>query len=184
MQISHKYKLNLTHSTALSNTFLIVIFIHYFLKFKEGQKLSAIADNIAVKVPLTTEGLMACRALTSEGIMVNVTLCFSAAQAILAAKAKATFVSPFVGRLDDISQNGLSLISDISLIYAKYPELSTQILVASARSPLHVIESAKLGAHIATIPPKILRQMFNHPLTDNGLKAFLTDWTTTGQTIL
>ena len=151
---------------------------------KEGEKLAAIADNVAVKVPLTGDGLMACKALSDAGTMVNVTLCFSAAQAILAAKAGATFVSPFVGRLDDLSQDGLELIEDICEIYANYPDFSTEVLVASVRRPQHVVESAKMGADIVTIPPSALRQLFKHPLTDKGLQAFLDDWAKTGQSIL
>ena len=151
---------------------------------KEGGKLASIASNVAVKVPLTPEGLMACKTLSEASTMVNVTLCFSAAQALLAAKAGATFVSPFVGRLDDVSQDGLSLISDIYTIYSNYSEITTQILVASARSPQHVVNAAKIGADVVTIPPNTLQQLFNHPLTDNGLKAFMDDWAGTGQSIL
>ena len=151
---------------------------------KEGQKLAAIAENVAVKVPLTEDGLMACKALSDAGTMVNVTLCFSAAQAILAAKAGATFVSPFVGRLDDVGQDGLGLVEDICDIYANYPIFKTEILVASVRGPQHVVEAAKMGADIVTIPPKALRQLFQHPLTDKGLQAFLSDWVKTGQSIL
>lgn len=151
---------------------------------KEGGKLASIASNVAVKVPLTPEGLMACKTLSEAGTIVNVTLCFSAAQALLAAKAGATFVSPFVGRLDDVSQDGLSLISDIYTIYSNYSEITTQILVASARSPQHVVNAAKIGADVVTIPPNTLQQLFNHPLTDNGLKAFMDDWAGTGQSIL
>ena len=151
---------------------------------KEGHKLASISDNVAVKVPLTADGLIACKALSDAGTMVNVTLCFSAAQAILAAKAGATFVSPFIGRLDDLGQDGLGLISEIHTIFSNYPEINTQILVASARSPRHVVESAKIGADIVTIPPSTLRQLFNHPLTDTGLKAFMSDWEISGQTIL
>jgi transaldolase len=155
---------------------------------KEGKKLHAIGkkahDNIAVKVPLTPDGLRACKALSSEGIMVNVTLCFSAAQAILAAKAGATFISPFVGRLDDIGEDGMALVADIVDIYRQYPAFRTEVLVASVRHPQHVIAAAKLGAHVATVPPNILKQLFKHPLTDSGLKAFLDDWAKTGQSIL
>ena len=151
---------------------------------KEGRKLASISNNVAVKVPLTTDGLIACKTLSDAGTMVNVTLCFSAAQAILAAKAGATFVSPFIGRLDDLGQDGLGLISEIHTIFSNYPEINTQILVASARSPRHVVESAKIGADIVTIPPSTLRQLFNHPLTDTGLKAFMSDWEISGQTIL
>jgi transaldolase len=150
----------------------------------EGRKLREIADNIAVKVPLTPDGLKTCRALSDEGTMVNVTLCFSASQAILAAKAGATFVSPFIGRLDDISRNGMALIADIVQIYRNYDNFTTEVLVASIRSPNQVAEAAKIGAEVATIPPGVLRQLFGHPLTDKGLEAFLADWATTGQSIL
>jgi len=149
----------------------------------EAQTLAKIADNIAVKVPLTPAGLKVCKNLTSDGKMVNVTLCFSAAQAILAAKAGATFVSPFVGRLDDIGQNGMDLIADICAIYNAYPRFDTQVLVASVRSPAHVVEAAKMGAHVATIPPAVIRQLFGHPLTDKGLAQFVADWKKTGQNI-
>ena len=151
---------------------------------KEGHKLASISKNVAVKVPLTPEGLIACKTLSDAGTMVNVTLCFSAAQALLAAKAGATFVSPFVGRLDDIGQDGLGLISEIRLIYSNYTEFNTEILVASARSPRHIVEAAKIGADIVTIPPNTFHQLFNHPLTDIGLKAFLSDWSGSGQSIL
>ena len=150
---------------------------------REGQKLAKIADNIAIKVPLTMEGLKACKHFTDNGTMVNVTLCFSPSQAILAAKAGATFVSPFVGRLDDISQDGLQLIVDIVEIYNNYPDFETEVLVASIRHPLHLVESAKMGAHVATIPPKVMHQLVHHPLTDQGLAAFLADWEKTGQKI-
>ena len=150
----------------------------------EGRRLAEVADNIAVKVPLTPDGLKACRALTDDGIMVNVTLCFSPAQALLAAKAGATFVSPFVGRLDDVAADGLGLISEIMEIYDAYPEITTEVLVASVRHPIHVVETAKMGAHVATIPPGVLRAMFKHPLTDRGVDAFLNDWAKTGQSIL
>ena len=150
----------------------------------EGRKLAKLAKNVTVKVPLTPNGLKACKALSSEGTMVNVTLCFSAAQAILAAKAGASFVSPFVGRLDDIGATGMDLIGEIVEIYRQYPYFKTEVLVASVRTPLHVVEAAKLGAHVATIPPAVLRQMFAHPLTDKGLQAFLADWAKTGQSIL
>ncbi len=151
---------------------------------QEGRELRKIAENIVVKLPLTWHGLKACKFLTSEGAPVNVTLCFSAPQALLAAKAGATYVSPFVGRLDDIGQNGMDLIEEIGLIYSQYPALETKILVASIRNPQHVTTAAMLGAHVATIPPKILRQLIHHPLTDKGLMAFLEDWKKTGQTIL
>lgn len=150
----------------------------------EGRKLAQIAENVAVKVPLTVDGLRACKTLSDESTMVNVTLCFSAAQAILAAKAGATFVSPFVGRLDDTGTDGMGLIADIVEIYANYPEFETEVLVASIRHPMHVVEAARLGAGVVTIPPKILGQLYNHPLTDKGLAAFLADWEKTGQTIL
>jgi transaldolase len=149
----------------------------------EARVVRSVAKNIAVKVPLTPDGLRACRRLTDDGAMVNVTLCFSAAQAILAAKAGATFVSPFVGRLDDIGESGMALIADIVQIYRNYPSFKTEVLVASVRSPMHVIEAAKLGAHVATLPPAVLRSLFNHPLTDKGLATFLADWAKTGQRI-
>jgi transaldolase len=150
----------------------------------EGRKLAKIAKNVTVKVPLTPDGLKACRALSQEGTMVNVTLCFSAAQAILAAKAGASFISPFVGRLDDIGQSGMELIREIVAIYRNYPNFKTEVLVASIRNPLHVIEAAKMGAHVGTLPPSVLRQMFAHPLTEKGLATFLADWKKTGQSIL
>ena len=150
----------------------------------EGKFLAGIASNVAVKVPLTRDGLMACRKLSGDGIMVNVTLCFSAAQAILAAKAGATFVSPFVGRLDDTGADGMQLIAEIVEIYNNYDDFKTEVLVASIRHPMHVVEAGRLGAHVCTIPPKILWQLYGHPLTDKGLKAFLEDWAKTGQKIL
>lgn len=150
----------------------------------EGRKLAALATNVAVKVPLTMDGLKTCKALADDGIMVNVTLCFSPAQAILAAKAGATFISPFVGRLDDIGQDGMQLISDIVQIYNNYPDFKTEVLVASIRNPIHLIESAKLGADVATLPPAVLKGLVKHPLTDSGLNAFLADWKKTGQSIL
>ena len=150
----------------------------------EGRKLAQLAGNVAVKVPLTPDGLKTCRVLANDGVKVNVTLCFSPAQAILAAKAGAAFVSPFVGRLDDIGQNGMGLIADICQIYANYDSFTTEVLVASVRHPIHVVEAAKLGAHVATVPPATLRQLFKHPLTDKGLDAFLADWAKTGQSIL
>lgn len=151
---------------------------------KEGEKLAGIADNIAVKVPLTEAGLKVCKALSDNGTMVNVTLCFSSSQAILAAKAGAAFISPFVGRLDDLSQDGLELIGDICTIYDNFPDFKTEVLVASIRNPLHITESAKMGADVATIPPTVIRQLYNHPLTDKGLDAFVKDWAETGQSIL
>ncbi|MDF2096347.1 fructose-6-phosphate aldolase [Aquibaculum arenosum] len=150
----------------------------------EGRKLAALADNVCVKVPLTPDGLKTCKALSDDGVQVNVTLCFSAAQALLAAKAGATFISPFVGRLDDIGTDGMDLIADIVQIYANYPEYDTEVLVASVRGPNHVVQAAKLGADVATLPPAVLRALFKHPLTDRGLDAFLADWAKTGQSIL
>lgn len=151
---------------------------------KEADILRKIADNVAVKVPLTPDGLKVCKELSDDGTMVNVTLCFSAAQAILAAKAGAAFVSPFVGRLDDIGQNGLDLIAEIVTIYENYSYFTTEVLVASIRNPIHIIESAKMGAHVMTAPPSVIRQLYNHPLTDKGLAAFVADWKKTGQSIL
>ncbi len=150
----------------------------------QGRKLAKIAPNVVVKVPLTPDGLKTCKALREEGTKVNVTLCFSAAQAILAAKSGASFISPFIGRLDDVGTDGMRLIADIVQIYDAYPEFETEVLVASIRHPMHVVDAAKLGADIATIPPAIVRQMYNHPLTDKGLAAFLADWAKTGQSIL
>ena len=150
----------------------------------EGHRLARLAKNIAVKVPLTVDGLKTCKALSSEGTMVNVTLCFSAGQAILAAKAGASFVSPFVGRLDDIAEDGMALIQDIVTIYRQYPAFKTEVLVASVRGPRHVIDAARMGAHVATVPPAVLRQLFTHPLTEKGLAQFLADWAKTGQSIL
>jgi transaldolase len=149
---------------------------------REAAILREIAKNVTIKVPLTPDGLRACKKITSEGTMVNVTLCFSAAQALLAAKAGATFVSPFVGRLDDVGQSGMALIADIMQIFTAY-KYKTEVLVASVRSPMHVVEAAKLGAHVATLPPAVLRSLFNHPLTDKGLAGFLADWNKAGQTI-
>ena len=150
----------------------------------EGRRLAKIAPNVTVKVPLTPDGLRVCKALSLEGTMVNVTLCFSAAQALLAAKAGASFISPFVGRLDDVGHDGMELIAEIVEIYRNYPSLHTQVLVASVRSPNHVIAAARLGAHVATLPPKLLRDLYKHPLTDKGLAAFVKDWEATGQKIL
>ena len=150
----------------------------------EGRKLAKIAPNVAVKVPLTPDGLKTCKALSDAGTKVNVTLCFSAGQAILAAKAGATFVSPFVGRLDDISRDGMGLVAEICTIYDNYDYFTTEVLGASVRSPNHVVEAARMGAHVATVPPSVLRQLFRHPLTDSGLETFLADWKKTGQSIL
>ena len=149
----------------------------------EGVSLADIADNVTVKLPLTLDGLIACKALTSEGIDTNVTLCFSANQALLAAKAGATFISPFIGRLDDINVDGMELIRDIRMIYDNY-DFRTEILAASIRSPNHVKDSAIAGADVATVPPAVLKSLVKHPLTDKGLEAFLADWAKTGQKIL
>lgn len=148
----------------------------------EGRTLAAIAPNIAVKLPLTWDGLKACKALSGEGFMVNVTLCFSATQALLAAKAGATFISPFIGRLDDIHLDGMELIADIRQIYDNYG-FRTKILAASIRSVNHVRDAAKIGADVATLPPAVLRKLAEHPLTDKGLEIFLADWAKTGQAI-
>ncbi|MFC5387286.1 fructose-6-phosphate aldolase [Aquamicrobium segne] len=148
----------------------------------EAKVLAKIADNVAIKVPLTLDGLKACKAIRSEGRMVNVTLCFSANQALLAAKAGASFISPFVGRLDDIGIEGMDLISEIRQIYDNY-DFQTEILVASVRSVNHVKDAALIGADVATVPPAILRALVKHPLTDKGLEAFLADWAKTGQKI-
>lgn len=150
---------------------------------KEAAVLRKIAPNVAIKVPLIPDGLKCCKALSDDGVMVNVTLCFSATQALLAAKAGAAFISPFVGRLDDIAVDGMSLIDDICEIYANY-DFSTEVLVASVRHPMHILEAARMGAHVATMPPKTLRQLYKHPLTDKGLQAFMDDWAKTGQSIL
>jgi len=149
----------------------------------EGRKLAKIADNIAVKVPLTWAGLKACKTLSGEGHMVNVTLCFSANQALLAAKAGATFISPFIGRLDDINLDGMDLIADIRTIYDNY-NFSTQILAASARTVNHISDCALIGADVVTAPPSVLRKLADHVLTDKGLESFMKDWAKTGQKIL
>src|SRR3989338_3676443 len=156
----------------------------YETMWKEADKLRAIADNVVVKVPLTPAGLKVCKRLSDEGTKGNVTLCFSAAQAILAAKAGAAFISPFVGRLDDIGQDGLSLIQDIVGIYDNYQDFETEVLVASVRNPMHIVESAKIGADVVTCPSSVIKQLYNHPLTDKGLAAFVEDWKKTGQSIL
>jgi transaldolase len=142
---------------------------------REGRKLARIADNIVVKVPLIEEGLRACRHFRAEGINVNVTLCFSPTQALLAAKAGASYISPFVGRLDDVSMDGMQLIRQIITIYENY-DFETEVLVASVRHPVHVVEAAMMGAHVATMPAKVLHQLIQHPLTDKGLDLFLADW--------
>ena len=149
----------------------------------QGLELSKIANNIVIKVPLTEHGLIACKNLSKKSIKVNVTLCFSSSQALIAAKMGATYISPFIGRLDDISNEGLNLIEEIITIYSNYPDrLSTEVLVASIRSPLQVTQVAQMGADVATIPPKIIKQMIKHPLTDIGLSSFMEDWKKTGQT--
>lgn len=151
----------------------------------EGLKLAKLAPNVCVKVPLTWDGLKTCHALSSEGIGVNVTLCFSAPQALLAAKAGATYISPFVGRLDDLGSDGMQLIEDICQIYHNYPAtIGTEVLVASVRHPIHVTQAAQLGADVATLPPGVIKQLALHPLTDKGLATFLADWQKTGQSIL
>jgi transaldolase len=149
---------------------------------REAEVLRELADNVCVKLPLTIDGLKACRRLTGEGTLVNVTLCFSANQALLAAKAGATFISPFVGRHDDVGFDGMALIEDIRLIYDNYA-FRTEILVASVRHPIHVLSAARIGADVMTAPPAVLRQLAAHPLTDRGLEQFLADWKATGQKI-
>jgi transaldolase len=156
----------------------------YKAMMAEAEVLKKIAPNVAIKVPLTPDGLKACYALSQEGTPVNVTLCFSAAQALLAAKAGAAFISPFIGRLDDIGHDGMSLIADIVQIYSNYPAIKTEVLAASIRHPIHLIEAAKMGADVATIPPNVIKQLYSHPLTDKGLSAFLKDWAATGQSIV
>jgi len=159
-----------------------VVALDHETMMKEAEILRKIADHVAVKVPLTIDGLKTCKALTSDGTMVNVTLCFSANQALLAAKAGASFISPFVGRHDDVGYPGMELIADIRLIYDNY-DFATEILVASVRNPIHVLESAKIGADVMTAPPSVIRQLFNHPLTDKGIEGFMADWAKTGQKI-
>jgi transaldolase len=159
-----------------------VVALDYDNMMREAEILRKIARNIAIKVPLTRDGLKACKALTGDGTMVNVTLCFSAAQALLAAKAGASFISPFVGRHDDVGFDGMQLIADIRMIYDNY-DFATEILVASVRHPIHVVEAAKLGADVMTAPPKIIHQLFKHPLTDAGIAGFLKDWQASGQQI-
>ena len=155
----------------------------YTKMLEEGEYLASLAKNVAVKVPLTVDGLKTCKSLREKGIMVNVTLCFSAAQALLAAKAGASFISPFVGRLDDIGEKWMDLIEDIVIMYENYA-FETEVLVASIRTKQHVIDSAVIGAHVATLPPKVIYELYDHSLTDKGLKAFLDDWAKTGQSIL
>jgi transaldolase len=159
-----------------------VVALDHDTMMKEAAILRKIAKNVAIKVPLTIDGLKTCKKLADDGVMVNVTLCFSANQALLAAKAGAAFISPFVGRHDDIGFDGMQLISDIRTIYDNY-DFRTEILVASVRHPIHVLESAKIGADVMTAPPAVIRALFNHPLTDKGIEGFLADWAKTGQTI-
>lgn len=160
-----------------------VIALDHPTMIKEAEVLRKIADNVCIKVPLTVDGLKTCKALTGDGAMVNVTLCFSANQALLAAKAGASFISPFVGRHDDNGFDGLDLLRDIRLIYDNY-NFETEILAASIRHPIHVLESARIGADVATMPPAVIRALFKHVLTDKGIEGFLADWAKTGQTIL
>ncbi len=155
----------------------------YETMIKEGDILSKIAKNVCIKLPMTLDGLKACKYFSEKDIQTNVTLCFSPTQAILAAKAGATFVSPFVGRLNDIGEDGMSLIENICAIYANYPNFSTEVLVASVRSPFHITEAAIIGAHVATVPAKVLKDLINHPLTDKGLEIFNKDWKNSGQKI-
>ena len=159
-----------------------VVALDHATMMKEAEILRKIADNVAIKVPLTLDGLKTCKKLTDDGTMVNVTLCFSANQALLAAKAGATFVSPFVGRHDDNGFDGMALIEDIRLIYDNYA-FETEILVASVRHPIHVLESARIGADVATMPPSVIRSLFKHVLTDKGIEGFMADWAKTGQSI-
>ncbi len=156
----------------------------HFNMLKEGRELASIAPNVAVKVPLTPDGLLTCKELSKRGVMVNVTLVFSALQALLAAKAGATFVSPFMGRLDDIGQSGSELIEDICEIFYNYEDIETEVLAASIRTPQHLQAAAEAGADIATIPPKLLKQLYHHPLTDKGLEIFLKDAAAVGLKIL
>ena len=160
-----------------------VVALDHETMMKEAAVLRKIANNVCIKVPLTIDGLKTCKALTSEGTMVNVTLCFSANQALLAAKAGASFISPFVGLHDDNGFDGMKLIDDIRLIYDNY-SFDTEILVASVRHPIHVLESAKIGADVMTAPPSVIKSLFNHVLTDKGIAGFLADWEKTGQSVL
>ena len=160
-----------------------VVALDHETMMKEAEVLRKIADNVCIKVPLTIDGLKTCKALTGEGTMVNVTLCFSANQALLAAKAGATFISPFVGRHDDNGFDGMDLIRDIRLIYDNY-DFRTEILVASVRHVVHVLESARIGADVMTAPPAVIKSLFKHVLTDKGIEGFMADWAKTGQSIL
>jgi transaldolase len=155
----------------------------YTQMLKEAHVLAKIASNVCVKLPLTWDGLKACKALSSEGIQTNVTLCFSAGQALMAAKAGATFVSPFIGRIDDIGYDGMQLIREIRQIYDNYPDLETEILAASIRTIGHVREAALIGADVSTVPPSVLKALVQHPLTEKGLAQFVSDWAKTGQKI-
>jgi transaldolase len=159
-----------------------VVALDHATMMKEAEILRKLADNVCIKVPLTIDGLKTCKALTGEGTLVNVTLCFAPNQALLAAKAGATFISPFVGRLDDLGQDGMDLIRDIRLIYDNYA-FATEILVASVRHPVHVLESARIGADVMTAPPAVIKALFKHPLTDKGIEGFMADWAKTGQAI-
>ena len=159
-----------------------VVALDHATMMKEAEILRKIADNVTIKVPLTPDGLKTCKALADDGTMVNVTLCFSANQALLAAKAGASFISPFVGRHDDVGYPGMELIADIRLIYDNY-DFRTEILVASVRNPIHVHDAAKIGADVMTAPPAVIWQMFKHPLTDKGIEGFLKDWAASGQSI-
>lgn len=160
-----------------------VVALDHPTMMKEAAVLRKIADNVCIKVPLTMDGLKTCKALSDDGVMVNVTLCFSANQALLAAKAGATFISPFVGRHDDNGFDGMALIADIRQIYDNY-DFGTEILVASVRHPVHVLESAKIGADVMTAPPAVIKSLFNHVLTEKGIQGFMADWAKTGQSIL
>lgn len=159
-----------------------VVALDHATMMKEAETLIPIASNICIKVPLTLDGLKTCKALTQRGVMVNVTLCFTANQALLAAKAGASFISPFVGRHDDVSWDGMQLIEDIRTIYDNY-DFDTEILAASLRHPIHVLQCAKIGADVATMPADVIKKLFNHPLTDRGLEQFVADWKATGQSI-
>lgn len=160
-----------------------VVALDHETMMREAEVLRKLADNVCIKVPLTIDGLKTCKALSGDGTQVNVTLCFAPNQALLAAKAGATFISPFVGRLDDIGTDGMDLIRDIRVIYDNYA-FETQILVASVRNPIHVLESARIGADVMTAPPAVIKALFNHPLTDKGMEGFLADWAKTGQKIV
>lgn len=160
-----------------------VVALDHATMMREAEILRKVADNVCIKVPLTIDGLKTCKALSDDGTLVNVTLCFSANQALLAGKAGAAFISPFVGRHDDIGFDGMGLIADIRQIYDNY-DFGTEILVASVRHPIHVLESAKIGADVMTAPPAVIKSLFNHPLTEKGIQGFMADWAKTGQSIL